>query len=74
MTAPPLKAIRMALLIDSVAACVVRTLATTAIRIPMKPAESEQNAPITKPMAVGRSLKMKSKMKMITAIELIVIT
>ena len=53
---------------------VVRTLATTAIRIPMKPAESEQNAPITKPMAVGRSLKMKSKMKMITAIELIVIT
>jgi hypothetical protein len=32
----------------------------------MKPAESEQNAPITKPMAVGRSLKMKSKMKMIT--------
>ena len=36
-----------------VAACVVRTFAITAMRIPMKPAASEQNAPITKPIAVG---------------------
>ncbi len=39
------------------AACAVRTLASTAIRIPMKPAASEQTAPSRKPMAVGQPLK-----------------
>ncbi len=47
------------------AACVVRTFVITAIRIPMKPAESEQNAPTTNPIAVGWSLKKKSRRKII---------
>ena len=42
--------------------------------MPMNPAASEQKAPITKPIAVGWSLKTKSKMKMTTAITLIVLT
>ena len=53
VTAPPLKATRSAAVRDLKAACVVRTFVITAMRIPIKPAESEQNAPITKPTAVA---------------------
>src|SRR5437899_6018975 len=42
--------------------------------MPMKPAAREQKAPITNPIAVEWSLKMKSKIKMITAITQIVLT
>ena len=37
----------------TLAAWVVRTFASTATRMPMKPAASEQNAPITNPIAVA---------------------
>ena len=54
---------RKAATVDDVAAWVVRRLANTAIRIPINPAESEQNAPSKKPKAVAWSLKMKRRIK-----------
>ena len=65
---------RKALSFEAAAACAVRTFASTATRIPMKPAASEQKAPTTNPIAVRGSLKTHSKMKMTTAITLIVLT
>src|SRR2546423_8421445 len=65
---------RSALVRETLAAWVVRTFAMTAMRMPMNPAESEQKAPTTNPIAVEWSLKMKSRMKMMTAITLMVTT
>ena len=56
VTAPPLKAAFIAVFRFTVAPWAVRTLASTASRMPMKPAANEHTAPSTKPTAVGMSL------------------
>ena len=68
VTAPPLNAAASAFFRLIVAPCVVRTFASTATRIPMKPAASEQTAPSTNPIAVSLSLKMATSTVMMTAI------
>ena len=57
MTAPPLKAAFSAPCRPTVAAWAVRTLAMTAMRMPMNPAASEQTAPMRKPTPVEAILE-----------------
>ena len=74
VTAPPLNAMQSAPWRLVLAAWAVRTLASTAIRIPMNPAASEHAAPSRNPSAVGQPLKITAKMKMITAMTPMVAT